>query len=448
MYNSKEYEEFIKNELYNEADKISPSEDILCKVRAEMGKMENVQKPSLKEIILNKTLPFQLNLKRCFSLALCTVFVFAGLTLTFSKDARVAAADGINKLGRWMYIIDRTDKGYTPVKVQLDDSGKSDTTFGHTDMTDQELRKEAGFFVKIPSELWGGYKFSTKVRCIKNSDSSTELVGAEYTRHNELLSVSIQDKKFLEQLNDKRVSEIVNKKVFKIGDHEVYWIEESIKGIYPEHDRQKMPEGVKIYHSLLWEYNGSCYRLRSNEQKEDISLNDALKIAEAIVNDVYPPADSIQEEKETDTYLSVEASIAEIEKKLGYSAKIPKVLPGNFELIMQEVANDSVTNDSKMYQGLYAGESKTLYGGKLWLVITKSDWPVTEHDRIKEPADDTRAFEIDGHEFLWRWDKDSSHQLGWNDDGVYYCIRMDCGDFSSMDEALQMAKAILNYKNK
>ncbi len=448
MYNSKEFEELLKSELYNEADKITPSEDILRRVHTETVKMENLEKPSLRQVILNKTLPFQLNLKRCFSLVLCSVLVLAALTFTFSEDARVAAANGISTLGKWIYVIDRTDNGYTPVKVELDDTSKPDSTVEDaSNMTDQEIQKEAGFFVKIPSELRGGYKFNNKAMCIRNDDKSVSLVSAGYSCSNGHISIIIQDKKYLEQFNDRNISKKVNKKVFKIGNREVYWIEQYAKGIYPDHDLQKMPTGVKIIHSLLWEYNGSCYSLVESEHS-DISLDNALKIAEAIINDVYLPADTIHKEKETDTYLSVDEPAAEIEKKLGYSAKIPKELPGNFKLILQEISNDTYTNDSKMYKGLYGQVDSGTNVNKVCLFISKSNAYTLEYDRVKEADDDSQSFELDGHKFLWRWNKDIGHYLAWNDNGLYYWIQMSEDDFSSLDEALAMAKAIINYKNK
>jgi hypothetical protein len=159
-----------------------------------------------------------------------------------------------------------------------------------------------------------------------------------------------------------------------------------------------MPTGVKIIHSLLWEYNGSCYSLVESEHS-DISLDNALKIAEAIINDVYLPADTIHKEKETDTYLSVDEPAAEIEKKLGYSAKIPKELPGNFKLILQEISNDAYTNDSKMYKGLYGQVGSGTNVNKVCLFISKSNAYTLEYDRVKEADDDSQSFELDGHKF-------------------------------------------------
>jgi hypothetical protein len=446
MRKGKEFDEFIKCELYNEAGKIDPSEDILHKVQTEISKNQPVYTPTLKEKIFKKALPFQLNMKRCYTVALCTIFVATGLTFTFSKEARVAAADSINMLSKWIYVIDRTDEGYTPVRVQLEDPGTFDTDFEDTDMTDQELQKGAGFFIKIPSELSGDYKFYNKSRIYKKSDNSTVLVGAEYLKKNMLLSLVIQDKKFLEQIDDKELSKRLNKKVFKIGNYEAYWIEDYIKGIYPDHDLQQKPTGVKIYHSLMWEYKGSCYTLRGNENSEDLSLDDALKAAEGIINDKYPSADTIHKEKETDTYQTMEKSSIEIEKMLGFSAKLPNVLPGNFKLIQQKVENDNYTGDSKMWCGSYAEDSLSVYIRRVQLVITKSDFPLMEYDRIKENADDTRSFEKDGIKYLWRWNANSSHELAWNDNGVYYMIFMEKDDFTSMEEALTMAKAVIDYK--
>ncbi|MDP4183372.1 MAG: hypothetical protein Q8942_20070 [Bacillota bacterium] len=430
MGDLKNFDELMRDLLSNEANLVEPEEEKFRKLNERINIDNHVERLSLKERLFKNAFPLQLNIKRYLVATMLFLIIIPGLTLTFSKEARVAAYEGINAIGKWIYVVNKTDKGYDTVKVNVPETDPfKEWTFDYTGMNDEELAKEFGSYVYVPSELWGGYKCFQKRKGVRKSDNSTsEIVGLYGNKEHELI-LNIYNENYLENYK--------YKKVFNVRNNKLYWVEDGPYGIYPNHDLQQKPVGVKIEHFLMWEYKGAVYRVYNPDG--NLTYDIAQRIAEQFINKTYPPYDSMKKVGliRSLTYLPKSTTIGEIQGMVGFKVKIPDTLPDKYKITVKTVGMDPNEKECNMFEGEYENGSKTMK-----FTITESDWPVMEIDRIKEPKDDTRTIVIGHKECKWTF-IDGSHMLGWKDDGVYYCLYFDHGDFSSQEEAASIAKVII-----
>lgn len=426
MHNKEKFDDQIRRLLDAEAMNIEPRKEILKDVEV---KIKNIKKSSRLESLAKNMFPLQLNIKGCLAAALLLCVLAPGLTLVFSKEARVAAAHGIDAVKSWIYVMIKTEDGYKPVKVEVNDIGEMEISYDYTGMSDEELTREAGFNIHIPSELWGGYKCFQKNKGVRKSDNVTVSLTAIYYSKNNTISLSVTKDNYIDFLE--------NKKVIDVKGTKFYWGEVGADGIYPNHDMQQIPVGVKISHKLLWEYKGAFYELHS--VNEDITYDKAKLIAEHFINNMAKPYDAQNDIGviRAQSYLPKSATTAEIEKMVGFKVKVPESLPGNYNIAIKMIGMDPMNKSCNMFQGDYSVGDKTLN-----LIITEADWPVKEYDRIKDVKDDSKIVVVEGIECHWNY-SDGAHILGWMDNGVYYCIGYERGDFSSIDEAISLAKSII-----
>lgn len=429
MHDNEKIDDMIRGLLDKEALNIEPKEEIIGEIGV---KLKNIEQDSkLKCIVKNNIFPMKLNIKGYVAAALLLFVLAPGLTLIFSKEARVAAAHGIDAVKNWVYVMIKAEDGYKPVKVEVnDDAGQFDIFYDYVGLTDEELSRKAGFNIHVPSELWGGYNCIQKIKGVRKSDNTIVNVIATYEHKNNTFGLMISMDNYIEVLQ--------NKKEFDVKGTKFYWGEAGTDSIYPNHDMQQIPVGVKISHNLLWEYQGAFYRLYSSY--EDITYDTAQKIAEHFMNNISNTYDKKDDAGviRSQSILSKDATTEEIENEVGFKVKVPESLPGNFNIAYKIVGMDPMNNSCNMFKGEYNNGERTLN-----LIITEANWPVMEYDRIKDAEDDSRIIEVEGVECHWTY-SDGSHVLGWMDKDVYYLIGHEKGDFSSIDEAVAIAKSIIN----
>jgi len=428
MHDKEKIDDMIRGLLDKEALNIEPREEIIGEIGIKVKNME--QDSKLKCIVKNNIFPMKLNIRGYVAAALLLFVMAPGFTLIFSKEARVVAAHGIDAVKSWIYIMTKTEDGYKPVKVELiDDAGELDMSYDYTGLTDEELSREAGFNIHVPSELWGGYKCVQKTKGVRKSDNAIVSATAMYDNKNNTIGLRIS--------MDNYINALQNKKEFDIKGTKFYWGEADADSIYPNHDMRQIPVGVKINHELLWEYRGAFYRLYSVH--EDITYDAAQKIAEHFMNNISNTYDKNYDAGviRSQSHISKDATTAEIENEVGFKVKVPESLPGNFNIAYKIVGMDPMNKSCNMFKGEYNNGEKTLN-----LIITEANWPVMEYDRVKDAKDDSRIIEVEGVECHWTY-SDGSHVLGWMDNDVYYLIGYEKGDFGSIDEAVAIAKSII-----
>jgi len=433
------FEELIRNELDIKANKIDPSEKVLADV-SEKIKNGNKQSSKLRHRrLLMNAFPVNLNIKTYIAAAIVFVLMAPGFTMLFSKEARVIAAEGIERIGKWIYVVQRTEDGFDSVKYEIKDDYVSDLNFDYTGMTDEELSKEIGSEVYMPSELWGGYKFIQRNKGVSIKDNKTVDITGIYSKKNDGMVLSIRSGSYAQI--DEYIEYIkMNEKyqMYKVKDFEFYWVEGSPQGIYPDHDLQKKPVGIKTNHYLIWKHDGLSYEL--SRQSQDFDLYSAKEITKLFVNKTFPSCDKKESVGviRSQTYLPQTTTIGEIEEMVGFKVKIPEKISKDYELKTRLVGMDPFEKDCNMFTGKYEN-GKTV----LELIITEGAWPMQEFDRIKDPNDDTRLIVAGESEYKWTY-ADGSHMLGWKNDCVYYCIHLESGDFDSVEEALKIANEIGN----
>ncbi len=427
MHDKEKFDDIIRGLLEEEAKNIEPRKEIIGDVG---DKIKNIKQASRLRSTAKNVFPMKLNIRGYVAAALLLFVIAPGLTLVFSKEARVAAAHGINAVKSWIYVMNKTEDGYKPVKVEVNNEFvEMDIGYDYTGMTDEELTREAGFNIHIPSELFGGYKCFQKNKGVRKSDNATVRLTAIYYNKSNTIRLSVSKDNYIEFLE--------NKKVIDVKGIKFYWAQGNVNGIYPNHDMQQKPVGVEITHILAWEYEGAFYELHGTD--EDITYDVAQKMAEHFMNNITKPYDVNNDAGviRSQSYLPKNTTTAEIENMVGFKAKIPESLPGSFNITLKMVGMDPMNKSCNMFHGEYDNGDKTLN-----LIITEGNWPVVEYDRIRDVKDDSRIVVVEGIECHWSYSEEA-HLLGWMDNGVYYCISYERGDFKSIDEAVAIAKSII-----
>lgn len=286
MLNQQQFEDSIKKALFNEAEVITPSDNMFDKI-------ESAIKLNDKNMLKEKRSHTVFNFKRSIIAASCS-FIIIGLFLATSSNITTSALQSINK-----YV-----NGYIDIKHYHKAPSKSD------------LQKYMGYAVKLPNSLPGGYKLvnasidghidgSTPDKQQYDKRGAGAIYSIDNTKQN---SITLSAQKSDVDANSPIFK---NAKPVKIGSTTAYWTEYTIH-LQPngtkvsKEQQQKEDEDIKngkevlitvgnksgsknilkdefkIAHSLKWKDNGINYEL--TDQNNKLNLNQMTQLAQHIMN--------------------------------------------------------------------------------------------------------------------------------------------------------------------
>lgn len=218
---------------------------------------------------------------------ICSLIVAAGLTVGFVQPIRVMAQQGVEKISSMIYVAFKGDDGkYKAVQVPYDVT--SVISVGkRTKLNDDELSKEVGYRIRIPSILGGGYVLKDRSIVWQPDNMGKKEVRAYFSKKGSKLVLNISDQNFL--MSDARENGDNGKEV-QIAGQSLYYCEFP----FPEYpfikqgnggtfDATQKPKTIRTIHALTWEQNGVCYRLWDLD-KGDLSLDILKEAVESIVN--------------------------------------------------------------------------------------------------------------------------------------------------------------------
>lgn len=284
MSKQKQFEDILKRGLISKSEEINPSEEMFHKIETQIKLNKEGSKFMFKNI--------NFSIKKSIAAACLGLTFLIGSTLIISPSARAFAANNLNRFVNGYM----AEKEYDKVP-----SGN-------------ELQKQAGFKVKMPQTLPGGYNIlnvGVAGHVVGNADNSKltspdkkKEVGGIYEKNID----GNKSKLFLNVCNDKGTDYNVEPKTVKIGDKTARFFEYNIcylpegEKLTPKEEadanagkmsivtfaeksgktNNKVKKEIKITHELKWEDNGVFYTLQ--DTTNTLTLDNMSKIAQSIID--------------------------------------------------------------------------------------------------------------------------------------------------------------------
>jgi len=423
--------------LKREVQKIDVPEDLLDKIKSEMRNEKNINRTfmnNIKEFFC----PFQLNTLRVILTAVVCVTFLAVQFLIFSENARVFALDSINNALTLVYRIVGYENGeYKVDKVPLEEPEwfYRDSVF----YADKYIEQIVGFPVCFPEALSDGCNafYGRNIYAVEDQNKNKVYMVSTIYSNNTGSNIIV-----LETSKDKEnyfFGNIYNTKSYKVGNKEVIW-GECPHLIFPNNDPRQMPIDLDISHVLLWENNGVYYRLWS--ANNDISVDKGLKLVEEIINNKCPENTKF---KHTGVlYGKNDISNNDVMNMVGHPVRIPDELSEGFSLEYKTVST-IMENGQTGYEvcGYYKKDNRHL---KITMV------KIDENYSVLKNLPSTEVLNIGDVECYW-YEQNASELEGKSDnffefkiDGVNYLLSILDGCFESKEEAISIAKSILEFQ--
>ncbi|MCX7746741.1 MAG: hypothetical protein N2645_07610 [Clostridia bacterium] len=294
------YDKLLEKRLEYKAKEVNLPGGMLEKIHEEVNSNGgNTMK--LNSFLLN------LNMKRALAGTLCALIITAGGVFTFSKEARVLAIEGIDKVTT-IFGIKKTGNEYKVVEEK-----NPTINFGRNlseNISDSEIKEKIGYSANLPESLENAYQLEGKMIIGVSSGPYDETIN-KWTKasNEELLKDESVEKSISASYKSDTGSAItisvkkgtsVNKKGYKendmditetqIGDTILYWAD----GMIPTYPTKATEDGSMSYTDLTqkptdlkpikfmdFEYNGMIYRVQDNGSPLDMEM--AKNIAKKII---------------------------------------------------------------------------------------------------------------------------------------------------------------------
>ncbi len=285
-------EHVIKAALQRKVEGIEAPTDLLTRINASLA---NISIKTKRETSSYRSA------WRAAAVAVTVIIVSGLMLLTFSKEARVMAAQLANSIKK-IFVVEKAGDSYRAVVKPVDEFklslGLCEKASG---LDDYRLGEKVEFQVHFP-EVLEGYQLDFRVIGVKldqrmDVDSFRQLkdqivlaihddraledmkiydahryTGAFYHKGGAMIGIYVMGRAY-------RIRNCVNKKV-TIRDCEGFWLEHPRRQYFEDENAKE--QNLQVRHSLFWVKNGRGFYLRP-EGEDDITFDEAIRIAELFV---------------------------------------------------------------------------------------------------------------------------------------------------------------------
>jgi len=436
MDNRNQIDNVWESVLKREVQKIDVPEDLLDKIKSEMRNEKNINRTFMNNI-RELFCPFQLNTLRVILTAFVCVSFITAQILIFSENARVFALDSINNALTLVYrIVGYEDGEYKVDKVPLEEP----EWFYHDSVfyADKYIEQIVGFPICFPEALSDDCNafYGRNIYAVEDQNKNKIYMVSTIYSNNTGSNIIV-----LETSKDKEnyfFGNIYNTKNYKVGNKEVIW-GECPNLVFPNNDPRQKPIDLEITHVLLWENNGVYYRLWS--ANNDISVDEGLRLVEEIIDNKCPENTKF---KHTGVlYGKNDISNDDVINMVGHPVRIPDELNEGFSLEYKTVSTIT-ENGQTGYEvcGYYEQDNRHL---KITMVKIDENYSALKNLPSTEVLNigDVKCYWYEQNPSELEYKSDNFFEF--KIDGVNYLLSILDGSFESKEEAISIAKSILEF---